>query len=170
MIIKLTHEELKFLWDLSATRLQVNEQNKIKNQKRDPNKSDIEIGFIGACGEFAFCRAFGLDYDISTHSRSGGMDCQMNGYRFDVKASKNRGDYVFVKFRDYPYIDMFSFCHVQRDVMQCLKYGSGITVVILGYQRKEFIVNNRNIINGYDGPCYSIKTKNLHKFKTYLNP
>lgn len=157
--IQLTDEEYYQLYNLSVIRMNTNIQNNIKNQKRDPNQNDLDISVTGALGEYAFCKFFNLKYDDSTYSRSGDKDCEMKGYRIDVKASRWKGQYVYVKYREYPYVDIFAFCYVH-----------GTTVEILGYQFADFILNPANLVNGHNGPCYRIKTRNLHKFRTYANP
>ena len=156
---QITDEEYYQLYNLSVIRLETNIQNNIKNQKRDPKQNDVDITFLGAIGEYAFCKFFNLTFDKTTQSRSGGADCEMKGYRIDVKSSKWKGEYVYVKYKEYPYVDIFAFCYVK-----------GKFVEILGYQFVDFVINPNNLANGHKGPCYRIKVKNLHKFKTYVNP
>lgn len=160
MRIQLTDEEYYELYEIAKERQRINEQNKIQDKKQNNKKSSFQLHWQGARAEYGFCKLFNLKYDKSTHSRKGTKDCILKGYRIDVKGSENLNKNVYVRYKkDYSYVDIFAFCYID-----------GKFVEVIGYQFRDFVTNPNHLIEGYNGPCYKVPVKNLHKFKTYANP
>ena len=87
MIVRLTRQELAECRQAATARWQLARASGVNNQRRDSNKTDNDIDFLGICGEVATAKALSIDYSPRAIGMDDGMDMWAAGMSIDVKAT-----------------------------------------------------------------------------------
>lgn len=116
MVVNLTRHELIFCWQLASLRYHANISGNVKeNIKTD--RHPVEIHLDGVISEYAFCKHFNVFMDCNTEPRSAGFDALVDGYRFDIKSSRNPESKLYINQKINKIVDLYALGIISPDLL-----------------------------------------------------
>ena len=161
MIVLLTPEEIECYSEVGNQRYNACVKANVKDTIRsgqDPQK----IHRLGAVGEYVFCKAFGLKFDLCTKPRSGSEDGILDTYtdanikrplRYDVKSTKNKEGHLWATRKINKDVELYVLVHVGGEINE-----------IVGYAFKEDFINKEHEVTTESGLCYQMYRSELTPF------
>ena len=114
MVVKISRSELVFCWQLASMRYHANVVRNVKEHimsKRDP----IDIHVDGVISEYAFCKHYNVFLNCDTEPRSAGFDALANGYRFDIKSTRNPLNPLWINQKINKIVDYYTLAIISED-------------------------------------------------------
>lgn len=148
MFWTLSLEDQETVRRLAQERFQANRGSGVRDQKIGPqgtDKTDLE----GLGGEFAFCRLFGVEPDMSIGPRQGGADAIINGKTVDIKTtSYERGVLILSPAKNVADVDYYA---LMVGIFPTYRFAGVIEAVEIFHHRIDL---------GY-GPSYGVSQGSL---------
>jgi hypothetical protein len=143
----LTKEEQSIAKAITKKRQQVNVHNSVHDY-RCTNEDGIELEGYGA--ELAFCKMFNIYPDMTTESRSGGIDCKYKDFTVDVKWS-NTGYIIVPAHKKVCEVDIY-----------VLMSGHFPSYEFEGFVTADILQSPKNMGDPFHkGNCWSMKREDL---------
>jgi hypothetical protein len=116
---------------------------------QDGAESDV----IGMIAEYAFAKQFNVFPDLGLSPRSGSADGIIKGKRYDIKATTYKTGRLLCTVKDNPDVDVYILAIV-----------SGNEIDIVGWEYKENLRKDENLIDLGYGKGYALTQDKLQKF------
>jgi hypothetical protein len=156
-MIQFTGDEWKSIEAVASERLKHN----ITSRHVSVYGTGIEV--MGAAGELAVRRFFGVPEKLGTHF-DGGTDLIYNGYRLDVKAT------IWTKRVQFRFMQWPIWKPIKADVITLVAIDDKFyRALILGYATRTEISTAHINSTRYD-PCHEIPIQNLHPMRELMPP
>lgn len=152
-MIKLTDDEVIYCKNIAFKIDEGNSKSNVKDFRQTNKQTSLEINTQGTLGEFAFCKHFNILFDSTIKSRSSGYDCILKEKRIDIKTTTwKKGIYKTLK--PIKNIDIFA---------QIIQHSEN-EYELNGWIDASDLMQNKNIIDIGNGPCYFVANEKLNKF------
>lgn len=115
-----------------------------------------EIDEWGVIGEYAFCKSRNIFFDPSITPRSGGYDCVLDGFYFDIKTTLYKDGQLVARAKQHEVVDMFALAIL-----------TGNVVSFPGYCLATELYRDENLTDFGNGreQAYAIPQSKLRKWK-----
>ena len=117
------------------------------------DQDGAEADVIGMMAEYAFAKQFNAFPDLGLSPRSGSADGIIKGKRYDIKATTYKTGKLLCTMKDNPDVDVYILAIV-----------SGNEVDIAGWEYKENLRKEENLIDLGHGKGYALTQDKLQKF------
>jgi hypothetical protein len=117
------------------------------------DQDGAEADVIGMMAEYAFAKQFNVFPDLGLSPRSGSADGIIKGKRYDIKATTYKTGRLLCTVKDNPDVDVYILAIV-----------SGNEIDIAGWEYKENLRKDENLIDLGYGKGYALTQDKLQKF------
>lgn len=117
------------------------------------DQDGAEADVIGMMAEYAFAKQFNVFPDLGLSPRSGSADGVVKGKRYDIKATTYKTGRLLCTVKDNPDVDVYILAIV-----------SGNEIDIAGWEYKENLRKEENLIDLGHGKGYALTQDKLQKF------
>ena len=117
------------------------------------DQDGAEADVIGMMAEYAFAKQFNVFPDLGLSPRSGSADGIIKGKRYDIKATTYKTGRLLCTVKDNPDVDVYILAIV-----------SGNEIDIAGWEYKENLRKDENLIDLGHGKGYALGQDKLQKF------
>jgi hypothetical protein len=117
------------------------------------DQDGAEADVIGMMAEYAFAKQFNVFPDLGLSPRSGSADGIIKGKRYDIKATTYKTGRLLCTVKDNPDVDVYILAIV-----------SGNEIDIVGWEYKENLRKDENLIDLGYGKGYALTQDKLQKF------
>ena len=117
------------------------------------DQDGAEADVIGMMAEYAFAKQFNVFPDLGLSPRSGSADGVIKGKRYDIKATTYKTGKLLCTMKDNPDVDVYILAIV-----------SGNEIDIAGWEYKENLRKEENLIDLGHGKGYALTQDKLQKF------
>ena len=100
MLVRINNEDLSKCRQAATGRWQLARMSGVSNQRRDSNRSDNDIDFLGVRAEYAVAKVFQLGYEPTALGVDAGMDMWCGDVSLDVKSTFHRNGRMLFKTLD----------------------------------------------------------------------
>jgi hypothetical protein len=153
MIIKLDRLEVELCEFIGQQRSMVARSNNVKDVKmgsHDGVKADIQ----GFKAEYAFAKCFNLFPDFGLSPRSGSADgVTRKGVRYDIKSTHHKTGNLLSTLKINEDIDVYVLAYVADNIVE-----------LVGWTKKDELINNKNIKDLGHGKGYFLSRNKLQPF------
>ena len=152
MKITLQPDEITVCQMIGRMRSLIARSSGVKDAKvgdQDGAESDV----IGMIAEYAFAKQFNVFPDLGLSPRSGSADGIIKGKRYDIKATTYKTGRLLCTVKDNPDVDVYILAIV-----------SGNEIDIVGWEYKENLRKEENLIDLGYGKGYALTQDKLQKF------
>jgi hypothetical protein len=152
MKITLQPDEITVCQMIGRMRSLIARSSGVKDAKvgdQDGAESDV----IGMIAEYAFAKQFNVFPDLGLSPRSGSADGIIKGKRYDIKATTYKTGRLLCTVKDNPDVDVYILAIV-----------SGNEIDIVGWEYKENLRKDENLIDLGYGKGYALTQDKLQKF------
>ncbi len=153
MIVHLSEHEMILVKLLGLLRHHANISAKTIDRKRS-TEDGADINIVGVMAEYAFCKWKNVFMDCSTENRSGSYDVLCNGFRIDIKATKNQNGNLICQLKQNLDVDIYILALVNQNSVEFLGWISSFDL------RKE---ENIKDLSGNGSKCYFMERSRLKK-------
>ena len=162
MIVKLTDRELALCKQAAAARWQLARASGVVNQRKDGNRDDFTIDYLGVRAEQAVAKVFRLDYTPSVIGIDDGSDVWFEDISVDVKSTFHPDGKLLFKSLDAFKSDVSILVTAVKE--------EGHEVVdemeVVGWITKGEFVELANQVDLGHGLCYVMEQDELHGLET----
>lgn len=153
--IQLTEEELNTCVMLGCMRAAVSRGTNTVDRKMGGQPGFL-IDADGVTGEFAFCKLRNIFFDPTQYTRSGGVDCVLEGKRIDVKTTRRDNGRLVVTTKKNPEIDVFVLAIFDQE---------NRTVRFPGYAMASDLYQPKNLTDLGRGQTYVLTQQELRPWR-----
>jgi len=119
------------------------------------DQDGAEADVIGMMAEYAFAKQFNVFPDLGLSPRSGSADGVIKDKRYDIKSTTYKTGKLLCTTKDNPDVDVYILAIV-----------SGNEVNIVGWEYKDNLRKEENLIDLGHGKGYALTQDKLQKFKS----
>jgi hypothetical protein len=119
------------------------------------DQDGAEADVIGMMAEYAFAKQFNVFPDLGLSPRSGSADGVIKDKRYDIKSTTYKTGKLLCTTKDNPDVDVYILAIV-----------SGNEVDIVGWEYKDNLRKEENLIDLGHGKGYALTQDKLQKFKS----
>jgi len=152
MKITLQPDEVTVCQMIGRMRSLIARSSGVKDAKMG-DQDGAEADVIGMMAEYAFAKQFNVFPDLGLSPRSGSADGIIKGKRYDIKATTYKTGRLLCTVKDNPDVDVYILAIV-----------SGNEIDIAGWEYKENLRKDENLIDLGHGKGYALTQDKLQKF------
>lgn len=153
MKIVLDHDEIAVCQIIGRMRSLIARSSGVKDAKIG-NQDGAEADVIGIMAEYAFAKKFNVFPDLGLSPRSGSADGVIKNKKYDIKSTTYKLGRLLCTIKNNPDVDFYVLAIV-----------SGNEVDFVGWEYKENLRKEENLINLGHGFGYALSQDKLKKFE-----
>lgn len=154
MKIVLQQDEIAICQMIGRMRSLIARSSGVKDAKIG-DQDGAEADVIGMIAEYAFAKQFNVFPDLGLSPRSGSADGVIKDKRYDIKSTTYKTGKLLCTTKDNPDVDVYILAIV-----------SGNEVDIVGWEYKDNLRKEENLIDLGHGKGYALTQDKLQKFKS----
>jgi len=154
MKIVLQQDEIAICQMIGRMRSLIARSSGVKDAKIG-DQDGAEADVIGMIAEYAFAKQFNVFPDLGLSPRSGSADGVIKDKRYDIKSTTYKTGKLLCTTKDNPDVDVYILAIV-----------SGNEVNIVGWEYKDNLRKEENLIDLGHGKGYALTQDKLQKFKS----